>query len=208
MHRPQSLAVVQETPQISATQLSSFNKVRKRTFDLVLSAAALILFSPIFLIILLTIKLATRAPALSREQRHGYRNEAICIFKFHLGNSERVEGESSDATRASPFLTDMDRRLRRRSVFARRAQQWPDVASRNPADNDLDRPAVFSNRISFRTPSFRPADLRRSWSDMFERTDLFFLAFPHSVGLLTVAVCIADNFLAHGLRGHCHVVER
>ena len=65
---------------------------------------------------MLTIKLTSRAPALSRELRHDYRNEAIWIFKFRLRNSEQIGRESSNATQASLVPTGMDQMLRQTNL--------------------------------------------------------------------------------------------
>ena len=91
------------------SQLTNVDNVCKRSFDVVISLAALILLSPLFLIVLLIIKLATRAPALSRELRHGYLNEPIWIFKFRLTSAEQAEG-------ASQFLIGFDQMLRRTNL--------------------------------------------------------------------------------------------
>ncbi len=98
-------------PSDARSQFSGADKARKRTFDFVSALASLILLLPIFLIVFLTIKLTSGGPGLSRELRHGYRNEAIWIFKFRTRGSERLGPEPSDATQ-----TWIDQMLRRTNL--------------------------------------------------------------------------------------------
>jgi len=55
---------------------------RKRCFDLVLSVIALILFSPMMLLIAWLIKITSQGPALFRQERVGLHQQPFVIFKF------------------------------------------------------------------------------------------------------------------------------
>jgi lipopolysaccharide/colanic/teichoic acid biosynthesis glycosyltransferase len=80
------------------SELFGSGKVSKRIFDFALALVSLVLLLPIFLIVYMAIKLTSGGAGLSRELRHGYRNETIWIFKFRTGGSARLGVESSDAT--------------------------------------------------------------------------------------------------------------
>lgn len=54
----------------------------KRCFDIVFSLAGLILFSPLFLIIYIAIKLDDHGPAIFKQDRIGYRGKIFTIYKF------------------------------------------------------------------------------------------------------------------------------
>jgi lipopolysaccharide/colanic/teichoic acid biosynthesis glycosyltransferase len=56
--------------------------VRKRTFDIVMSVAALLVLWPLMLLIGLVIRLTSEGPALFRQERVGLHQEAFVILKF------------------------------------------------------------------------------------------------------------------------------
>jgi lipopolysaccharide/colanic/teichoic acid biosynthesis glycosyltransferase len=60
---------------------------RKRCFDLVLSVIALILFSPLMLLVAWLIKITSEGPALFRQERVGLHQQPFVIFKFRTMHS-------------------------------------------------------------------------------------------------------------------------
>jgi len=86
----------------------------KRVQDVVIGTTALILFSPIMLLVALAIKLDSPGPVFFRQRRHGFNNEAIGVWKFR---SMRVE--ATDAT-ASRQVTAGDDRVTRVGRFIRK----------------------------------------------------------------------------------------
>jgi exopolysaccharide biosynthesis polyprenyl glycosylphosphotransferase len=99
----------------------------KRTFDLVLSSAGLVLLSPLLLAIAVAVRLSSRGPVLYRSVRPGMAGKPFHCFKF------RTMGENADATqddlealnessgalfkiRDDPRLTGVGRLLRRFSL--------------------------------------------------------------------------------------------
>jgi len=70
----------------TATRLRS---IVKRTMDIIGSALILTLLSPVFLVIVLTIKASSRGPALFRQQRVGQHGKPFIFLKFrsmHVNN--------------------------------------------------------------------------------------------------------------------------
>src|ERR1700722_4256890 len=63
------------TMRILQSPLSHLSRAVKRAFDVVTAVAALILLSPVLIIVSLAIKLDSRGPVLFRQTRHGYNNE-------------------------------------------------------------------------------------------------------------------------------------
>src|ERR1700679_2912835 len=55
---------------------------RKRCFDLMLSIIALIVFSPLMLLIAWLIRFTSQGPALFRQERVGLHQQTFVIFKF------------------------------------------------------------------------------------------------------------------------------
>lgn len=62
--------------------LSLANRIQKRLFDMVVSAAALIVLSPVLLAVAIVIKFDSKGPVLFRQPRVGYHNRSFRIFKF------------------------------------------------------------------------------------------------------------------------------
>jgi len=62
---------------------------RKRCFDLVLSIIALILFSPLMLLIAWLVKFTSQGPALFRQERVGLHQQTFVILKFRTMENRR-----------------------------------------------------------------------------------------------------------------------
>ncbi|MGD0646765.1 MAG: sugar transferase [Acidobacteriaceae bacterium] len=62
---------------------------RKRCFDLVLSVIALIVFSPLMLLIAWLIRFTSQGPALFRQERVGLHQQTFVIFKFRTMENRR-----------------------------------------------------------------------------------------------------------------------
>jgi lipopolysaccharide/colanic/teichoic acid biosynthesis glycosyltransferase len=70
-----------------------FGRGIKRAFDIVVASVGLILFSPIFLLSSLAIKIESRGPAFDRQQRHSYyNNESIEVFMFRCTKIQNCKG--------------------------------------------------------------------------------------------------------------------
>lgn len=63
-------------------RVSVFYFFWKRFFDLFCSGLAIVLLSPLFLILLILQKLTSKGPALYRDERVGYKGKMIRILKF------------------------------------------------------------------------------------------------------------------------------
>ncbi|MBC7768291.1 MAG: sugar transferase [Phycisphaerales bacterium] len=88
----------------------------KRAFDITLAAAALVMLSPLLLLVAGVIKLTSPGPALFRQARSGYRGRVFEIFKFRT-MVETDAGEAVVQTRQDdPRVTAFGRFLRRTSI--------------------------------------------------------------------------------------------
>jgi exopolysaccharide biosynthesis polyprenyl glycosylphosphotransferase len=99
----------------------------KRTFDLVLSLAGLILLSPLLLLIAAAIKLSSRGPAIYRSVRPGMAGKPFFCFKFRTmrEHADQIQDELEPLNeqtgalfkiRDDPRLTRVGRLLRRFSL--------------------------------------------------------------------------------------------
>lgn len=78
--------------------LSAEQKFIKRTTDILISAMAIVVFSPLMLIIALCVKLYDRGPVFYRQERLTYMGKPFMIFKFR---SMCVDSEKNGARLAS-----------------------------------------------------------------------------------------------------------
>lgn len=67
----------------------------KRSFDIIISLIAIILFSPIFILIPIIIKLTSPGPVIFRQERVGYNKAKFMMYKFR---SMRVQKENQSNT--------------------------------------------------------------------------------------------------------------
>jgi polysaccharide biosynthesis protein PslA len=87
-----------DTILVSRGPLSLANRLKKRTFDVVVSLAALIALAPLLIIVAIVIRLESRGPALFRQPRVGQSNATFEILKFR---SMRMEGSDVAGDRST-----------------------------------------------------------------------------------------------------------
>jgi len=85
-HRPQSVAMWREKARYSTA---------KRAFDVIVTASALLVLSPLFIAIALVIRLTSRGPAIYKHTRVGLRGQEFTCFKFRSMsiNADRLKDE-------------------------------------------------------------------------------------------------------------------
>lgn len=97
--------------------LRDMNQVVKRIEDLLLSAIALVLLSPILLVTALLIRFTSPGPILFVQPRVGFNNETIKVFKFRTMYTNMSDiGARQTTTRDDPRVTPVGRILRRFSI--------------------------------------------------------------------------------------------
>jgi exopolysaccharide biosynthesis polyprenyl glycosylphosphotransferase len=101
---------------ILQSPLTPFNRALKRAFDVVAAIVGLIVFSPLFLLVALAIKLDSRGPVLFRQTRHGYNNEPIRVLKFRSMIVMEDGANFTPVTRHDPRVTRLGRFLRRTNI--------------------------------------------------------------------------------------------
>jgi lipopolysaccharide/colanic/teichoic acid biosynthesis glycosyltransferase len=79
--------------EIKRTALDGWGKIIKRTFDIVFSLAFIIIFSPVYLVITLLIKLDSSGPVIYKDYRYGYRKKKFEFYKFRSMRTELCDGE-------------------------------------------------------------------------------------------------------------------
>jgi exopolysaccharide biosynthesis polyprenyl glycosylphosphotransferase len=98
--------------------MGTWGIIAKRTFDLLLSAAALAAFSPLMLAIAVLIKLDTRGSVLFRQRRVGLDGKEFTMYKFRsmVVGAERSDAQAGLGIPGDPRRTRVGRILRRTSL--------------------------------------------------------------------------------------------
>lgn len=96
---------------------TSWNRVVKRAEDIVLGTVMTVLLSPILLLIALLVKLDSPGPALFRQQRLGFNNNVMVVYKFRtMKHLPTPDDAVPQAQRGDPRVTRVGRFLRRSSL--------------------------------------------------------------------------------------------
>jgi len=104
------------TIQVLHPPLSSVDQSIKRAFDLVVASAGLVFMLPLLAVIAVLIKLDSRGPVLFQQNRHGYNNKQISVFKFRTMHIVEDGADFTQAIRNDPRVTRMGRLLRSTSI--------------------------------------------------------------------------------------------
>ncbi len=105
-----------KTLEVSRPPLSLFERGLKRTFDIIVAAAGLILLAPLLAVVAIAIKLESRGPVLFWQKRHGYNNTTINVAKFRSMFVSEHELEFVQAKPNDCRVTHVGRILRRTNI--------------------------------------------------------------------------------------------
>lgn len=102
---------------VREASLSGADRIVKRTFDLVLSAAALLVLLPVLLVLAVAVKLTSKGPVFYRQERVGRDGRIFEMLKFRTMRSD-AEAQSGPvwAQADDPRTTPLGRVLRRWSL--------------------------------------------------------------------------------------------
>jgi Undecaprenyl-phosphate glucose phosphotransferase len=104
------------TAELRRAPLTQWECAIKRAVDIVLAGTALVLFSPLMLLLAACVRLDSPGPALFRQTRNGFNGKSFSILKFR---SMRVLEDGPvirQATRHDPRVTNIGRILRRTNL--------------------------------------------------------------------------------------------
>jgi len=104
------------TLEISTQPFSLFDHFLKRTFDLAVTIPALVLFSPLLLLVAIAIKLDSFGSVLFRQIRHGLNNEPIEVLKFRTMKMKKSQEKFQQTMKDDPRVTRIGRLLRRTNI--------------------------------------------------------------------------------------------
>jgi Undecaprenyl-phosphate glucose phosphotransferase len=101
------------TLQLTRAPLSSFEVLQKRVFDLIVAGTALVLLSPLFVLIALLIRFDSPGPVFFRQRRYGFNQQMFRIFKFRTMTTLDDGDVIRQACRNDLRVTRIGRWLRR-----------------------------------------------------------------------------------------------
>jgi Undecaprenyl-phosphate glucose phosphotransferase len=97
--------------------LSGWARVAKRAEDIVVSSVALFLLLPLLALVAIVIKLESPGPVLFHQNRFGFNNDLIRIYKLRsMQHQPEPEHAVAQARRNDPRVTRVGRILRRTSI--------------------------------------------------------------------------------------------
>ncbi len=97
--------------------LADWDAVSKRVFDLVIGTFALIALSPVMIGAAIAIKATSKGPVFFRQNRFGFNNEVISVWKFRSMYTDRCDHEVKQAvTKGDPRVTPVGRFIRKTSI--------------------------------------------------------------------------------------------
>ncbi|WP_313503838.1 sugar transferase [Corynebacterium variabile] len=108
---------------VDRPRFSAANGLAKRAFDIVVSAVALVLISPIMLLTALAIKIEDRGPVFYISERVGYHGQSFRIFKFrsmHTDADERLQKLRDEVGADGLFKMKDDPRITKVGKFIRK----------------------------------------------------------------------------------------
>jgi Undecaprenyl-phosphate glucose phosphotransferase len=97
--------------------LRGWDAVLKDAVDKVLALVALVVFSPLMLVVAVAIRYDSKGPILFKQMRHGFNNELIGVYKFRSMYTDMSDATASKlVTKDDPRVTQVGRFIRRTSI--------------------------------------------------------------------------------------------
>ena len=118
-HAHNRITEVANLPMFNASEvpLRGWSPFFKRLEDMVLSSIALVLLSPVMLLVALAIKLDSSGPVLFKQKRYGYNNRLIEVYKFRSMHQHMADAHAEkQTTRGDPRITRVGRFIRKTSL--------------------------------------------------------------------------------------------
>lgn len=97
--------------------ISDWNLVFKWVFDKIVALVALLVLSPVMLATAIAIKLESQGPVFFMQNRHGFNNETIRIFKFRSMRTDMTDHDGAQqVTRQDGRVTKVGKFIRKTSI--------------------------------------------------------------------------------------------
>lgn len=116
----ESLAEIAHSPAayVSGRPHDARRAMSKRVFDLIVASMGLVLLSPILALLALAINLESPGPAIFRQNRHGFNNQIIKVWKFRSmrDDPDAAQRMTHQTIADDPRITPIGRFIRQTSI--------------------------------------------------------------------------------------------
>lgn len=162
--------------------LSLWNRTTKRTFDILFSAAVLTILAPVFLVIIILVKVTSPGPIFFTQERIGINNKPFNIYKFRsMRVQEKNQSDTTWTTKNDVRTTPIGRILRK---------------------TNLDEMPQFYNVLIGQMSVVGPRPEREHFVNLFAK-DIYAYRIRH-----LIRVGITGWAQVNGLRGDTSIPER
>jgi Undecaprenyl-phosphate glucose phosphotransferase len=97
--------------------LNGWDQFMKDTLDRAIALVAIVLLSPVMLIVALAVRLESKGPVIFRQKRFGFNNELVQVFKFRSMFIDMSDASASKlVTKGDPRVTKVGRIIRKASL--------------------------------------------------------------------------------------------
>jgi Undecaprenyl-phosphate glucose phosphotransferase len=117
--RPRSYSYIGDVPVIDVFDkpIADWDVLLKNAFDKIVGTLCLIALSPVLALVALAVKLDSRGPVLFRQQRYGFNNEKIEVYKFRSMYVDQLDPQANRlVTKGDPRVTRVGRIIRKTSL--------------------------------------------------------------------------------------------
>ena len=117
--RPRAYSYIGDVPFLAVFDkpLSDWGWAVKEIEDRLLAAIALVLLSPVMLVVACALKLTSKGPVLFKQKRYGFNNQLVEVYKFRSMFTELSDDKASQlVTRGDPRVTPVGRFIRKTSL--------------------------------------------------------------------------------------------
>ncbi len=104
------------TAELQRAPLTAIEQVCKRAIDLLIAAAALVMLTPMMILVAMLIKIESPGPVLFMQTRNGFNGRPFKIFKFRTMSVLEDGPVIRQATKSDPRTTRLGRLLRRSNI--------------------------------------------------------------------------------------------
>ena len=117
--RPRSYSYIGAVPMLDIFDkpINDWDSVAKRSFDIFFSTLGIIVTAPIMAATAIAIKLESKGPVIFRQERHGFNNEIIDVYKFRSMYADQCDPTARKlVTKGDPRVTRVGRFIRKTSI--------------------------------------------------------------------------------------------
>ncbi|MEC9368422.1 MAG: undecaprenyl-phosphate glucose phosphotransferase [Pseudomonadota bacterium] len=117
--RPRAYSYLGNVPCIDVYDkpIADWDHVAKWVFDKVIAVLALIALAPVMLLVAMAVKLDSPGPVLFRQNRYGFNNEIIGVFKFRSMYADKTDHNAGKlVSKGDPRVTRVGRVIRKTSL--------------------------------------------------------------------------------------------